>query len=166
MLAAVGLDAHSVQKLGAGEPLHPLLPAFKTGLTVAANGWRGASKVLLPASVRLNPLVSTEAAIKEMYADAKATCQSVVNELMDAARVPGAPDSLLKAMLSQPSPANGKLITLDDAYGHIINMMVAGHETSEYWRRGAERRKRKKKKACPSVRAQAGRPPLFRPALS
>ena len=130
LLAALGLDAHSIQRLGAGEPLHPLLPAFNVGLTVASTGPAAAAKLLLPASVRLNPLVSTAAAMRSMYADAKATCASVVNELIDAARAPGSPDSLLKAMLTQPSPTTGKLCTLPAMYGHVVNLMIAGHETT------------------------------------
>ena len=130
LLAALGLEAHSIQRLGAGEPLHPLLPAFNVGLTVASAGPAAAAKILLPASTRLNPLVSTEAVMKEMYADAKKTCAGVVNDLIDAARLPGSPDSLLKAMLTQPSPTNGALCTLPAIYGHVINLMIAGHETT------------------------------------
>lgn len=148
---AIGLDMRNVARLSGGEPPHAFIPAFRFGLKYASGG---ANSSDLPASVRYNPLVSNSRALAEKYEEAKATCESIIDDMIERTRLgelSGCGDisksgnkvdnassasspsngntSVLATMLNDRAP-NGKLIRLGAIQGHVLNLMIAGHETT------------------------------------
>ena len=153
---AIGLDMRNVARLSRGEPPHAFIPAFRFGLKYAAGG---ATSSDLPAAVRYNPLVSNARALSEKYEDAKRTCAEIVEDMVERTRLGelggcggdgscpsgsgnradtvssasspggGGGTSVLATMLNDRAP-NGKLIRLGAIQGHVLNLMIAGHETT------------------------------------
>ena len=153
---AIGLDMRNVARLSRGEPPHAFIPAFRFGLKYAAGG---ATSSDLPAAVRYNPLVSNARALSDKYEDAKRTCAEIVEDMVERTRLGelggcggdgscpsgsgnradtvssasspggGGGTSVLATMLNDRAP-NGKLIRLGAIQGHVLNLMIAGHETT------------------------------------
>ena len=150
---AIGLDMRNVARLSRGEAPHPFIPAFRFGLKYASGG---ADASDLPASVRLNPFVSNAAALADKYEEAKRTCTEIVDDMIERTRLgelcgcggdsgkaginrvdnassASSPSngntSVLATMLNDRAP-NGQFIRLGAIQGHVLNLMIAGHETT------------------------------------
>eukprot|EP00877_Chromochloris_zofingiensis_P012867 jgi/Chrzof1/7834/Cz02g38070.t1 len=126
----MGLDMQNVEKKAGHLPLHPFIVAFRFGLSLSF-GSLDIDKEFGRFSA-WNPFFGRKAAIAAKFQEAKATCERFVDEMVEATRKKeiGGPTSVITAMLEDTSSSNGEYVRLSNIYGQIMNLMIAGHETT------------------------------------
>mmetsp|Transcript_25451 Transcript_25451/g.71176 ORF Transcript_25451/g.71176 Transcript_25451/m.71176 type:complete len:1296 (-) Transcript_25451:578-4465(-) len=128
---AMDLDMDNIGRKSRGEGLHPLIEAFRMGL-----GW--ATKTLKPEAVfgtfnaKYNPFFDTTKHYDEILTEATKTCEEYISDTVERTRKGeiGGSMSVLSAMLNNASQETGELIKYKEFYGHIMTIMIAGHETT------------------------------------
>lgn len=125
---SMGLDMKNVERMGAGQEPHPFIDNFRKGLGISAGsitayaeyGW----KSLLPG-------FGGKKRLKERLMEAKRTLQQLVEDMVESTRAGelGGQHSIIRSMLEDKA-ANGKHVRYGVLYGHVINLMIAGHETT------------------------------------
>mmetsp|Transcript_77557 Transcript_77557/g.136845 ORF Transcript_77557/g.136845 Transcript_77557/m.136845 type:complete len:1320 (-) Transcript_77557:350-4309(-) len=125
---AMGMDMRNVERLGAGQAPHSFVDTFRFGLGYSTQsitakseyGWK-----------RFMPFSGAEAELKARYAKAKADMQKQVEDMVEATRRGdmGGANSVIRSML-QDKTSDGKFVHYGALYGHVVNLMIAGHETT------------------------------------
>ena len=125
---SMGLDMRNVERLGSKQPPHKFVDNFRIGLGVSTGsinarseyGWR-----------RHLPFFNAAGKLAAKYAAAKADMQKQVEEMVEATREGemGGQNSIIRAMLEDKT-GDGKHIRYGALYGHVVNLMIAGHETT------------------------------------
>eukprot|EP00877_Chromochloris_zofingiensis_P012868 jgi/Chrzof1/7835/Cz02g38090.t1 len=128
--AAMGLDMQNVEKKAGDLPLHPFIVAFRLALSVSF-GSVNVGKEFGRFSA-WNPWFDRKAAIAAKGQEAKAACEQFVDEMVEATRKKeiGGSTSIITAMLEDKSSSNGEYVRLSNIYGQLMNIMIAGHETT------------------------------------
>jgi cytochrome P450 len=113
--ASMDYDMRCVERKGAAQPLHPFLVSFRYCFKYISRQLKGNKKELAA-----------------NYAKHKRVCEDIVAELVEKTRHQeiGGPLSFLSGMLDNRSTTNNEFVRLQDFFGHVINIMVAGHETT------------------------------------
>ncbi|KAI8468257.1 MAG: cytochrome P450 [Monoraphidium minutum] len=126
---AVGLDMHNVERKGARQPLHPFMRIFRAGLSAGLG--KGDIKGELGWSYYC-PFVSKKAALYRILRRARKEAEDLVSDMVEKTRRGeiGDSSSVIAGMLNDKAPNTGEYVRLQAMYGHIINLMVAGHETT------------------------------------
>ncbi|KAL3918290.1 MAG: hypothetical protein SGILL_004307, partial [Bacillariaceae sp.] len=109
--ASMDFDMRNVERKGAGEELHGFLISFR---------------------IALGRLMKGADQNDEEYAKSVKACQDIVSDIVERTRAGeiGGSLSFVTGMLESKSNANGEFIRMEDFWGHCINVMVAGHETT------------------------------------
>ena len=123
---SMGLDMHNIERLGAGEEPHELIEAFRFGLGVSIGSITARSEYGLK---RFVPFFDAEGRLKKRYEAMKKQMEKQVEALMEATRNGQMGDSIIASMLTERG-ADGKHVRLGAVYGHVVNLMIAGHETT------------------------------------
>ncbi|KAF8059389.1 cypD [Scenedesmus sp. PABB004] len=128
--ASMGLDMGNVEAKASGRPLHKFIEAFRYALKAAIGTATVKSEFGQLAAV--NPFFDGKAALAAKKAAAVKAAQEVVNELLERTRKGeiGGSGSVLSAMLNDVSPGTGDYVRLCNIYGQVMNLMIAGHETT------------------------------------
>eukprot|EP00878_Enallax_costatus_P002291 GHUV01002466.1.p1 GENE.GHUV01002466.1~~GHUV01002466.1.p1 ORF type:complete len:1154 (+),score=313.19 GHUV01002466.1:119-3580(+) len=128
--ASMGLDLANVERKAANEPLHPFIRAFR----YAFKSVRGAATIQseFGKAAALNPFFDGKEALADKLAAAIKTCEDTVDDMLEKTRKEeiGGPNSVLSAMLNDVSPSTGEYVRLCNIYGQVMNLMIAGHETT------------------------------------
>ncbi|KAL7554490.1 hypothetical protein ACHAWF_018524 [Thalassiosira exigua] len=114
--ASMDYDMRNVERKGEGVEIHRFLFAFRHCFGYL--GRRGDPDAL-------------DAGGKE-YRRQKDVCKEVVVEVTEKTRKGeiGGPLSFVSGMLETKASSTGEYVAMQDFYGHAINIMVAGHETT------------------------------------
>ncbi|KAL7529350.1 hypothetical protein ACHAWF_002947, partial [Thalassiosira exigua] len=114
--ASMDYDMRNVERKGAGEDLHRFLVSFRAATAYLQSG----------------KLPDAPGPKGEEFRRNKQVCKDVVADITEATRNGeiGGPLSFVTGMLETKSAATGNYIALKDFWGHAINVMVAGHETT------------------------------------
>uniref|UniRef100_A0A7S4QGU7 NADPH--hemoprotein reductase n=1 Tax=Alexandrium monilatum TaxID=311494 RepID=A0A7S4QGU7_9DINO len=125
---SMGLDMQNVERMGAGKPPHPFIDNFRFGLgfvtgTINAKTEFGAKRFV--------PGFGAQAQLRKKYEQCKKTMEKLVDELVESTRAGELGDrhSIIRSMLEDRA-ASGKHVRYGALYGHVINLMIAGHETT------------------------------------
>ncbi|KAF8056108.1 cypD [Scenedesmus sp. PABB004] len=132
VFAATGWDMRNLERKGCGDAVHPFLSAFKFGLRFAL-GLISPVEALGGWGPVLNPLTSTRRAMEAKFAAARKVCEDMVEMMCEATRrgeLGGGARSVLSSLLCDVSPSSGQYVRQRCVYGHMINLLVAGHETT------------------------------------
>lgn len=83
-------------------------------------------------NAKYNPFCNVKSVMEEKAKEAGKTCKEFVDELIEKTRSGeiGGPLSLLTMMVNEKSPATGEMVKLSEMYGHLMTIMIAGHETT------------------------------------
>ena len=108
--AAMDYDMKNVERIGSNQELHPFIKSFRYCVGHISKGGKDEQEYLKQ---------------KQISAD-------MVAMIVDQTRSGeiGGPLSFITGMLDAKSSANGEQVKLADFFGHCINLMVAGHETT------------------------------------
>lgn len=125
---SMGLDMRNVERMGSGEPPHPFIDNFRTGLgyftgglsTKSEYGWK-----------RFLPFFGAGGKLKKKYLQAKKDLDAMVDQMVERTRAGDLTcrHSIIQAMLDDKA-ANGQHVRYSAITSHIINLMIAGHETT------------------------------------
>lgn len=128
--AAMGMDMGNVEAKAAGQPLHKFIDAFRFCLKSALG--RATVESEFGSLAAWNPFFDGAAALAKKKAAALQASHDVVSELLERTRKGeiGGPQSVLSAMLNDVSPSTGDYVRLQNIYGQVMNLMIAGHETT------------------------------------
>ena len=129
---SMGLDLKNVERIGAGEPAHDFVRLFRfcfghsVGMVTPRSeyGWRS---LLLPGF--------GAARLEGAFRAAKRELESMVEDMVETARTKGTTDaankhSVIWSMLDDRASNTGKRVRLRAIFGHVMNLMIAGHETT------------------------------------
>lgn len=125
---SMGLDMRNVERMGQGAPPHPFIENFRFGLGVAAGGITTKSEYGFK---RFIPGFGATAKIQARCAKAKLELEQLIEQMVEQTRAGelGGKHSIIRSMLQEKS-ASGKHVRYGALYSHIINLMIAGHETT------------------------------------
>jgi len=125
---SMGVDMRNVERLGAREPPHKFVDTFRLGLGFVAGGITAKTEY---GWKRFLPFFNAEGKLAARYKEAKAEMQRQVEEMVESTRdgEMGGQNSIIRAMLDDRT-SNGKHIRYGALYGHVVNLMIAGHETT------------------------------------
>eukprot|EP00775_Hariotina_reticulata_P009541 gene9541-9705_t len=128
--ASMGLDMANVECKATGAPLHKFVEAFRYGLKAAIGGATVKGEFGTLAS--WNPFFDGQAALAAKAEAAFKQSNEVVQEMLEKTRRGeiGGNNSVLTAMLNDISPSTGGHVRLINIYGQVMNLMIAGHETT------------------------------------
>ncbi|KIY92424.1 cytochrome P450 [Monoraphidium neglectum] len=126
---AIGLDMRNVERKGAGEALHPFIACFRGGIG-ALLGHADLKKEM--GLSYYNPLASKKDALHRIVLRRREEAEAMVSDMVEKTRRGeiGDANSVIGAMLNDKAPNTGEYVRLQAIYGHVINLMVAGHETT------------------------------------
>ena len=125
---SMGMDMRNVERLGAGEEPHKFVEAFRFGLGVSMGSITAES---LYGMKRFLPFFDAEGKLQEKYEAAKKEMEKQVEDLVEATRNGeiGNKNSIIRSMLEEQT-ADGERVRYGALYGHVVNLMIAGHETT------------------------------------
>ena len=125
---SMGLDMRNVERLGAKQPPHTFVDNFRIGLGVSTGSINAKSEY---GWKRHLPFFDAAAKLVRKYQSAKADMQKQVEDMVEATREGemGGENSIIRAMLEDKT-GDGKHIRYGALYGHVVNLMIAGHETT------------------------------------
>lgn len=125
---SMGLDMRNVERMGAGEPPHPFVDSFRFGLGYIGGSITAKSEYGL---LRFLPFFGATRRLEERYAACKETLQELIEGMVAETRRGelGGQNSVIRSMLEDRA-SSGKYVRYGVLYGHIINLMIAGHETT------------------------------------
>ncbi|CAJ1402651.1 unnamed protein product [Effrenium voratum] len=125
---SMGLDMRNVERLGAKQPAHKFVDTFRFGLGYVSGSISTKSEYGLK---RFLPFYNAQGKLQQRYEDAKQEMQRQVEELVEATRLGemGNQNSVIRSMLDDRT-ADGKHVRYGALYGHVVNLMIAGHETT------------------------------------
>ena len=125
---SMGMDMRNVERLGAKQPPHKFVDNFRMGLGVSTGSINAKSEY---GWKRHLPFFNAAGKILAKYVAAKADMQRQVEEMVEATREGelGGQNSIIRAMLEDRT-ADGKHVRYGALYGHVVNLMIAGHETT------------------------------------
>jgi cytochrome P450/NADPH-cytochrome P450 reductase len=105
--------------------------AFRFGLGYTFGSVK-AENVVGSFNARFNPFCDPQQVMREKLGEAVGVCHEFVDELIEKTRSGeiGGPLSVLSMMLNERSPSTGDMVKLNDVFGHLMTIMIAGHETT------------------------------------
>lgn len=128
---SMGVDLKNVERIGAGEPAHDFVRLFRfclghsTGLLNPASEYGIKSKI---------PFSGYDADRLECaFRAAKRELEGMVEDMVENARAStddAAKHSVIASMFNDRASATGKRVRLRGIFGHVMNLMIAGHETT------------------------------------
>eukprot|EP00873_Tetraselmis_striata_P026190 jgi/Tetstr1/446454/TSEL_033995.t1 len=129
--AALDFDMKNVERKSAGEPPHPFIEAFRFGLGYSINAIKP-EQVVGKFNAKYNPFCDTKKAMEAKFDEMSQVSADFVDELIEQTRSGhiGGPLSLLSMMLNEVSPSTGEMVKVKELYGHLMTIMIAGHETT------------------------------------
>ncbi|CAJ1345293.1 unnamed protein product [Effrenium voratum] len=123
---SMGMDMCNVERLGSKQPPHKFVETFRFGLGVSIGSITTQSEYGLK---RFLPFFDAEGQLQEKYEATKKEMQRQVEDLVEATRRGElSENSIIAAMLNDS--ADGKKVRFGALYGHVVNLMIAGHETT------------------------------------
>lgn len=125
---SMGLDMQNIERMGSGQPAHPFIDAFRAGLGISSGGISTKSEFGVK---RFLPFFNAEAKLQARYAKAKKDLDEMVEDMIERTRAGdlSCKHSIIRAMLEEKA-AGGQHVHFGAITGHIINLMIAGHETT------------------------------------
>lgn len=124
-----GLDMRNVEKKSAGEPLHPFLNAFRDAVHIvtkkpADRRAELGAKGLVGANVELE--------LMKQVKNANETIDLHVHDIIERTRTGeyGNRNCMVWSLLHEKSTTNGEFCHFHVIRDHIVNLLVAGHETT------------------------------------
>lgn len=124
---SMGMDMRNVERLGAKQAPHKFVETFRFGLGVSIGSITAQSEYGLK---RFLPFFDAEGRLQAKYQESKKEMQRQVEDLVEATRRGElGENSIIAAMLKDADP-DGKRVRYGALYGHVVNLMIAGHETT------------------------------------
>lgn len=123
---SMGLDMCNVERLGRKKAPHKLVECFRFGLGVSLGTITAKSEYGLK---RFLPFFDAEGRIQRRYEGTKKEMQRQVESLLEATRNGQMGDSIIASMLKDQG-SDGKHVRFGAVYGHVVSLMIAGHETT------------------------------------
>jgi len=125
---SMGFDMRNVERLGAKQPPHKFVDNFRIGLGVSTGSINASSEY---GWKRHLPFFNAAGRLQAKYKAAKSNMQEQVEQMVEATREGemGGQNSIIRAMLEDRT-SDGRHIRYGALYGHVVNLMIAGHETT------------------------------------
>jgi cytochrome P450/NADPH-cytochrome P450 reductase len=125
---SMGMDMRNVERLGAGEPPHPFVESFRFGLGYAGGTITARREYGLK---RFVPFFGAARRMRDRYDFHKKRLEDLVEEIVAATRrgEMGGQNSIIRSMLEDRA-SSGKHVRYSVLYAHVVNLMIAGHETT------------------------------------
>eukprot|EP00437_Effrenium_voratum_P004240 CAMPEP_0181426372 /NCGR_PEP_ID=MMETSP1110-20121109/15629_1 /TAXON_ID=174948 /ORGANISM="Symbiodinium sp., Strain CCMP421" /LENGTH=1318 /DNA_ID=CAMNT_0023549565 /DNA_START=78 /DNA_END=4034 /DNA_ORIENTATION=+ len=125
---SMGFDMRNVERLGAKQPPHKFVDNFRIGLGVSTGSINASSEY---GWKRHLPFFNAAGKLQAKYKLAKSNMQEQVEQMVEATREGemGGQNSIIRAMLEDRT-GDGRHIRYGALYGHVVNLMIAGHETT------------------------------------
>ena len=125
---SMGMDMRNVERLGANEEPHKFVETFRNGLGMSTGGINVQSEYGLK---RFLPFFDAKGKFAKRFEATKKEMQRQVEDLVEATRQGeiGNQNSIIRSML-EDRDADGKHVRYGALYGHVVNLMIAGHETT------------------------------------
>ncbi|KIZ02858.1 NADPH--cytochrome P450 reductase [Monoraphidium neglectum] len=124
----IGLDMHNIERLQTGEEAHLFMRTYRRANRV---NMRPDLKAELGAAKYYNPLVDKKAEHMRLVAEARRNTEEVIFDLVERTRRGEMGEGgMIHMMLHDKSATNGEYIRYRNFYPQLINVMVAGHETT------------------------------------
>eukprot|EP00933_Yihiella_yeosuensis_P050527 TRINITY_DN4832_c1_g1_i1.p1 TRINITY_DN4832_c1_g1~~TRINITY_DN4832_c1_g1_i1.p1 ORF type:complete len:1333 (-),score=305.99 TRINITY_DN4832_c1_g1_i1:372-4370(-) len=125
---SLGLDMRNVERLGAKELPHQFIDTFRFGLGYSTGAISAKTEFGLK---RFLPFFGAQDKMDTKFQETVKSMHKQVEDMVEATRLGemGGPDSIIKSMLEDKA-SSGKYVHYDALYGHIVNLMIAGHETT------------------------------------
>jgi len=124
---SMGMDMQNVERLGAKQAPHKFVETFRFGLGVSIGSITAQTEYGLK---RFLPFFDAEGKLQQRYQASKKEMQRQVENLVEATRRGELGDNSIIATMLNDSGADGKHVRFGALYGHIVNLMIAGHETT------------------------------------
>lgn len=126
--SSMGLDMRNVERLGSGQPPHPFVDTFRFGLGYVAKTITVKQQYGLK---RLLPFFNAKGKLEAKYQEVRELMQKQIEDMIESTRLGemGGPNSIIRSMLVDKT-STGKHIRYGALYGHVVNLMIAGHETT------------------------------------
>ncbi|CAK9092542.1 Bifunctional cytochrome P450/NADPH--P450 reductase 2 (CYP102A3) (Fatty acid hydroxylase CypB) (Flavocytochrome P450 102A3) [Includes: Cytochrome P450 102A3 [Durusdinium trenchii] len=125
---SMGMDMRNVERLGAKQEPHKFVETFRSGLGLSVGAISEKSEYGLK---RFLPFFDAKGKLKAKFDTVKKEMERQVEDLVEATRQGeiGNQDSIIRSMLEDRT-ADGKHVRYGALYGHVVNLMIAGHETT------------------------------------
>ncbi|CAL1146957.1 unnamed protein product [Cladocopium goreaui] len=125
---SMGMDMRNVERLGANEEPHKFVETFRNGLGMSTGAISVKSEYGLK---RFLPFYDANGKFAKKFEETKKEMQKQVEDLVEATRQGeiGNQDSIIRSML-EDRDSEGKHVRYGALYGHVVNLMIAGHETT------------------------------------
>jgi len=124
---SMGMDMCNVERMGSKQPPHKFVEAFRFGLGVSMGSITTKSEYGLK---RFLPFFDAEGQLQERFNETKKEMQQQVEDLVESTRRGERGENSIIAMMLNDRGSDGKLVRYGVLYGHIVNLMIAGHETT------------------------------------
>lgn len=124
---SMGMDMCNVERLGSKQAPHKFVETFRFGLGVSIGSITAQSEYGLK---RFLPFFDAEGQLQEKYQASKKEMQRQVEVLVEATRRGELGDNSIIATMLNDTSADGKRVRYSALYGHVVNLMIAGHETT------------------------------------
>lgn len=124
---SMGMDMQNVERLGSKQTPHKFVETFRFGLGVSIGSITAQTEYGLK---RFLPFFDAEGQLQKRYQASKKEMQRQVENLVEATRRGELGDNSIIATMLNDSGADGKHVRFGALYGHIVNLMIAGHETT------------------------------------
>ncbi|CAE7451841.1 CYP102A5 [Symbiodinium natans] len=124
---SMGMDMCNVERLGSKQAPHKFVETFRFGLGVSIGSITAQSEYGLK---RFLPFFDAEGQLQERYQAAKKEMHRQVEDLVEATRRGELGENSIIATMLNDLSADGKRVRYGALYGHIVNLMIAGHETT------------------------------------
>ncbi|GBF99888.1 hypothetical protein Rsub_12684, partial [Raphidocelis subcapitata] len=126
---SIGVDMRNVERKGSRSALHPFIRVFRQGIGAALGSYDLKQEL---GAAYYCPFVNKRAAMDGALKRARVEMEELVSDLVERTRRGeiGDANSVIAAMLNDKAPNTGEYVRLGAIYGHLINLMVAGHETT------------------------------------